>query len=400
MKALLQALKKAEDPEAYKKLASTGFLLAHPVKIKGQEYRPDNGIKYHASIKFFNKENDNPDHAHKTASQLEMHPHNSKETEIEPKVLKDRMGNDVYAIGLKGKHADRLKEHHDKFSHMGHKENYKWGAHISVPKAVHDEIKTAGHKTAHDAGIEFGHAELKRGPKTLHTYHAPIKKHETLKKAEAPPAPSVSINPEHGAKIAEAYEKMPHSPSHPEVKEAYGALIGETGKQFKDILGSGMKISRIKPGQKNPYKNSKEMHHDIEHNKNLWYFPTDQGFGSEGESPKDHPMLSPTGFKHGEHQLLANDIFRIVHDINGHHAGGKTGFGPKGEHQAYLTHKKMYSPKAQRALATETMGQNNWVNFGPHGENNRKNPAQTKFADQKAGLLPEHITNRDWHNAK
>lgn len=183
-KSLLLALKeaplvKAEDPEAYKKLASTGFLLAHPVKIKGQDKRHDNGVLYHASIKFFDKENDKPEHAHETASKLEMHPPNPKEVGIEPKVLKDRNGNDVYAIGLTGKHADKLKEHHDKFSHMGHKDSYKWGAHISVPKSVHDEIKSKGHKTAHDAGIEFGHAELKRGPNTLKTY-----KSKEVKKAE------------------------------------------------------------------------------------------------------------------------------------------------------------------------------------------------------------------------
>jgi hypothetical protein len=212
-------------------------------------------------------------------------------------------------------------------------------------------------------------------------------------------APKVKINPEHGKAIANAYEGMKHDPTHPDVKSAYGALTHETGKQFKDILGSGLKISRIKPGQANPYKNSKEMHHDVENNKHLWYFPTDQGFGSKDQT-NDHPMLAPTEFNHGGQKLLANDVFRIVHDINGHHKGGKTGFGPTGEHQAYLTHKKMYSPAAQRALFTETAGQNNWVNFGPHGENNRKNPSQTVFADQKAGLMPEHVTSGDWHNEK
>ena len=45
------------------------------------------------------------------------------------------------------------------------------------------------------------------------------------------------------------------------------------------------------------------------------------------------------------------------------------------------------------------MGQNNWVNWSNiHGENNRKNPQDTKFAEQKAGLLPEEIINGDWHN--
>lgn len=208
----------------------------------------------------------------------------------------------------------------------------------------------------------------------------------------------VKVNPEHGREIANAYEAMPHNPGDPKVQNAYGALINETKDQFKNILGSGMKISKIKPGQANPYKNSKEMHHDIKNNKHLWYYPTESGFGSGDKKTNDHPMLTPTEFKHGGQNLLANDVFRIVHDINGHHLGGQSGFGPMGEHNAYLTHKKMYTPLAQQALATETMGQNNWVNFSQkHGENNRKNPAQTVYAEQKAGLLPSHIIHGKWH---
>jgi hypothetical protein len=49
----------------------------------------------------------------------------------------------------------------------------------------------------------------------------------------------------------------------------------------------------------------------------------------------------------------------------------------------------MYSPEAQKALTSETRGQNSWVNYGPKGEANRANPAATTYADQKAGILPE-----------
>lgn len=187
-KALLEkvTLSKGEDPEAYKKLASTGFILAHPVKINGKDKRPDNNIDYHASIKFFDKEDDKEEHAHEAASKLDHQHIDPKKVGIEPKVLKDRNGNDVYAIGLNGKHADKLKEHHEKFGHMGHKENYKWGAHVSVDKATHDKIKDAGHKTAHDAGIEFGHPELRRGPKTLQTYHPKMKKSEEVEEIKHP----------------------------------------------------------------------------------------------------------------------------------------------------------------------------------------------------------------------
>jgi hypothetical protein len=212
------------------------------------------------------------------------------------------------------------------------------------------------------------------------------------------PTPAVNVNPEHGKQIASSYEGMKHSPGDPAVQKAYGALINETMDQFNHIKNSGLKISKIKPGMANPYKNSKDVMHDIHNNNHLWFFPTEGGFGSEGSAPKDHPLLTPTKILHEGSPLLANDVFRIVHDYFGHAKEGHT-FGPKGEHSAFLTHKQMYSPEAQKALATETMGQNNTVNFGKHGEENRKNPQKTVYADQKAGLLPENIVHGKWHHA-
>jgi hypothetical protein len=40
-------------------------------------------------------------------------------------------------------------------------------------------------------------------------------------------------------------------------------------------------------------------------------------------------------------------------------------------------------------MTVETRGQNSWVNFGPHGEHNRANPAETKYAEQKATVIPD-----------
>jgi hypothetical protein len=207
----------------------------------------------------------------------------------------------------------------------------------------------------------------------------------------------VKINPEHGLQIADAYDQMKHEPNKPEVKEAYDALINETGEQFKQLIKGGLKITKLKSTDANPYPTSKHMHEDIEKNNHLYYFPTEQGFG-QGENNKDHPMMRPTEFQHDGGPLLANDVFRIVHDVNGHHLGGKTSFGPKGEHQAFIQHSRMYSPIAKKAFFTETAGQNNWVNFSrSHGEKNRANPKNTTFAEQKAGLLPDDIINGKFH---
>lgn len=207
----------------------------------------------------------------------------------------------------------------------------------------------------------------------------------------------VKLNSDHGKMIADAYHNMKHTPDDENTRNAYSALVSETRDQFQKLMDGGLKISRIQPGQENPYKNSKELHNDIINNNHLWYFPTDQGYGSDNKEIPNHPLLQGTGYMHDDNELLANDMFRIVHDINGHHIGGQSGFGPTGEHRAFLTHRQMYSPLAQRALASETLGQNSWVNFGPHGEHNRANPSQTIYADQKAGLLPDEIVYGDWH---
>jgi hypothetical protein len=100
-------------------------------------------------------------------------------------------------------------------------------------------------------------------------------------------------------------------------------------------------------------------------------------------------MLKPTSEKDEEGKpMLANDQFRIVHDVLGHAKEGY-GFGAQGEENAWNHHKQMYSPEAQKALTAETRGQNNHVNFGPHAEHNKANPAQTIYAPQKAGLMPD-----------
>jgi hypothetical protein len=215
--------------------------------------------------------------------------------------------------------------------------------------------------------------------------------------------PNHSINPAHSKAIADAYGEMKHEPNHPAVKEAYKAFIGETVDQFHHIMKhSGLSLSRIKPGDENPYKGgSKDLINDIHNNNHMHYYPTDTAFGS-GDVHKDHPLLQGTGIMHDGKELLANDAFRIVHDYFGHGKEGHS-FGPRGEDNAWKHHKQMYSPLAQKALTAETRGQNSWVNFGPHGEHNRLHPDQTKFAEQKAGLLPswaEHHSDQEDRNMK
>ena len=148
-------------------------------------------------------------------------------------------------------------------------------------------------------------------------YIGNIKKSEqqySFIKKSLPSAPKVNLNPEHGKIVADAYENMKHDPNHPHVKAAYNALINETKQQFKDMINNGFKVSALKPNQENPYPTSKHLHADIKQNKHMWFFPTEQGYGEANEAPKDHPLLQPTEFHLDGKPLLANDLFRIVHD--------------------------------------------------------------------------------------
>jgi len=213
-----------------------------------------------------------------------------------------------------------------------------------------------------------------------------------------PKMKDVNINPRDGRVIADEFDKLKHEPNKPSVKAAYGALAKETNKQFLDLKKKGLKITKIEAGQSNPYPNSAAMHADLRKNNHLFYFPSEQGFGTSTKF-NDHPLLKQSGLINdaGE-KMVSNDVFRVVHDVNGHHLGEEASFGPRGEQQAFLTHKTQYSPLATKALFTETAGQNNWVNFSREfGEANRKNPANTIFADQKAGLFPNKIINRKFH---
>ncbi|HEY0751562.1 MAG TPA: hypothetical protein VGD26_10415 [Chitinophagaceae bacterium] len=202
---------------------------------------------------------------------------------------------------------------------------------------------------------------------------------------------TAKVKPAVSAKVAEAFAQMKHDPNNPKVAKAYEALIRETEDQFKALEKAGLKISKMEPGMDNPYKNSAALVDDITKNKHMWYYPTEQGFGSGGDF-SDHPLFKETKVLAPDGKpMKGNDLFRVVHDYFGHAKDGNK-FGATGEERAYLAHKEMYSPEARKALASETRGQNSWVNYGPAGEANRANPGSTTYADQKAGLLPDWAT--------
>lgn len=205
----------------------------------------------------------------------------------------------------------------------------------------------------------------------------------------------VKVNEAHAKRIAQAYQNMKHDPLDPRVKAAYDALIRETLAQYQLIKATGLKVEFIPEGQ-DPYAASPRMAiEDVRNNNHLWVFPTDSGYGmdKDAEFLKNNPLLQPTDEYIGRRQLLANDVFRIVHDYFGHIQEGN-GFRADGEENAWRIHASMYTPLARAAMTSETRGQNSWLNFGPHGKKNRnaKN-AETVYAEQKIGLLPPEFWN-------
>ena len=209
----------------------------------------------------------------------------------------------------------------------------------------------------------------------------------------APVKQYLPVDTERAKRIAAAFDEMRHDPQDPEVKAAYRAMIDETNAQWQAIKATGLKVEFIKAGDPDPYAVSPRLAiQDVVDNNHLWVFPTDSGFGSDNTDVSDNPLLELTDETIGGHQLRANDVFRIVHDYFGHIKDGN-GFRAGGEENAWRSHAAMYTPLARRAMTSETRGQNSWVNFGPYGAvNQTASAADTHYAPQKIGLLPEWVS--------
>jgi hypothetical protein len=207
-----------------------------------------------------------------------------------------------------------------------------------------------------------------------------------------PPRDYAKINPAFATRVAKAYEDMPHAPDDPAVKASYEALARETMAQWQHVKDTGLKVDWITPQTGDPYAdNPRAAIKDVRDNNHWWGYPTDLGYGSGdevGEAAKN-PMLADSGEEVSGHRARVNDIFRIVHDYFGHAKEGH-GFRAEGEDNAFRSHAAMYSDAAKPAMTSELRGQNSWLNYGPHGEHNRTaKAADTIFADQKIGVMPE-----------
>ena len=207
----------------------------------------------------------------------------------------------------------------------------------------------------------------------------------------------VKVNPERAKRIAAAYEAMQHAPQDARVKEAYENLIRQTVAQYRALEQAGYRFylhdETNDPYQGNPWNAMR----DLRANQVLGVFATEAGFGTNADfDPAENPLLADTGIRWPwgsldgpSKRVLANDLFRAVHDAFGHGLEG-AGFRAQGEENAWQAHIRMFTGSAKGAITSETRGQNSWLNYGPYGDGNRTAKVEdTVFADQKTGLMPE-----------
>jgi len=224
-----------------------------------------------------------------------------------------------------------------------------------------------------------------------------------------------------GKRISDAFIAMKDDPNNPEVRAAYDALVKETIEQYKAFIDAGY---QIEINNEEPYANSQEMIDDLRNNKRIKIFSTESGYGDNPiteQQRAENPLLGRTEFVDiNGVPLLANDVFRAIHDFFGHAELGNS-FGAKGEENAWNVHVRMFSPLAARAMTTETRGQNSYVNFSGVNDKitalreearrlreegkleeaeaiSKKIYEEGSFADQKMGLLPEEFSQYDEEN--
>jgi hypothetical protein len=195
----------------------------------------------------------------------------------------------------------------------------------------------------------------------------------------------VAVDIDRARRIAEVYEALPIDDSvDPAVLKAYQQLAEEIEAQWNFAIGMGITFEPWK-SEVQPYAtNSADMCSDVRNHHHLYFY--------QGGDP--HPLLGRLDTATG---LSLNDKFRAIHDLFGHAAEGY-GFGPRGEENAWIKHSQMFSADAQKAVTTETRGQNSWVNFGRHNydptdQHTNRPLAKRPYAIQKAALLPAEFSD-------
>lgn len=209
----------------------------------------------------------------------------------------------------------------------------------------------------------------------------------------------------------------------PEAEKSYSALIDEIGRQYEALTEAGLK-ARAWKGEGEPYgdppgstkPNSDKMRAEVARTGDFSFFMTEKGFGTGAATP-NHPMLRETKYKTADGEpMIANDLFRVVHDMVAHIRGGYS-FSTNGEFNGMLTHASTLPESAWPALFAETFGQNAvYENTGNYAQQNayastvgpeiiraelakrnkKSSRAEDPSKDSDEPLGYQHIKSRPW----
>lgn len=199
--------------------------------------------------------------------------------------------------------------------------------------------------------------------------------------------------------ISDFYDNPPNL-HHPEyVKKCYEKFKKETYHQFLELENYLSIIPWEKEGQ--PYTSYKQMEKEVLKTKKIYIFLTENGYGEKDLIYyHDHPLLEKTNIIINDRQLCYNDLFRAVHDLNGHILSGGN-FSIKGEFLAAKYHLRMYSEYGKLAAFTETVAQICWFYYGKHlrkgnnmilsGDANYLQPHERPYSEQKAVIFSKKV---------
>ena len=150
-----------------------------------------------------------------------------------------------------------------------------------------------------------------------------------------------------GYRVQQAYKHAQHAPETTGIRKSYESLRKGVNNQYEFMTRShkegGMGL-RHQTVNKDPYSDPKQMAADV--NKGQIKTLSTKATGG-------HAIFSDE----------ENDRFRAVHDVFGHAATGRD-FSRSGEEAAFLSHRQMFPKRALGALASETRGQNSYLNYG------------------------------------
>ena len=143
---------------------------------------------------------------------------------------------------------------------------------------------------------------------------------------------------------------MEHAPQNPQVRAAYQNLIEQTLAQYRALEAAGYRFYLVDETN-DPYGgNPWNAMRDLRANQVMGVFATEAGFGSGATdlNVEDNPLLADTGLRWGYgtpdgpvKRVLANDLFRAVHDAFGHGLEG-AGFRAEGEENAWQAHADLF----------------------------------------------------------